>query len=136
LEGLAREDDGIFFGHLVHFTVFCYILWTFGIVRSNLVYFSPFGILYREKSGNPGIETYPRLCFQAFATPSCCPEVPRWTGRRGRVSGAKFVRNRFSGRKVPVSEISGTGVDLTVTMFCDQKTFREKFGNFILKNGF
>jgi hypothetical protein len=36
------EDDGIFYGHMVHFTVFCYILWTFGIVRGNLVYFSRF----------------------------------------------------------------------------------------------
>jgi hypothetical protein len=26
---------------------------TFCIVRVNLVYFSPFGILYQEKSGNP-----------------------------------------------------------------------------------
>jgi hypothetical protein len=41
-EGLAMEDVGIFYGHLVHFTVFCYILWTFGIVRGNLVYFSTF----------------------------------------------------------------------------------------------
>jgi hypothetical protein len=47
------EDVGIFYGHLVHVTVFCYILWTFGIVRGNLVYFSRFGILYQEKSGNP-----------------------------------------------------------------------------------
>jgi hypothetical protein len=30
-----------------------YILWTFGIVRGNMVYFSRFGILYQEKSGNP-----------------------------------------------------------------------------------
>jgi hypothetical protein len=44
-EGLAMEDDGIFYGHLVHFTV--YGLWTFGIVRGNLVYFSRFGILYQ-----------------------------------------------------------------------------------------
>jgi hypothetical protein len=36
------------------FTVFCYILWTLGIVRGNLVYFSRFGILYQAKSGNPG----------------------------------------------------------------------------------
>jgi hypothetical protein len=47
------EDGGIFYGHLVYFTVFCYILWTIGIVRGNLVYFSRFGILYQEKSGNP-----------------------------------------------------------------------------------
>jgi hypothetical protein len=25
LEGLAMEDVGIFYGHLVHFIVFCYI---------------------------------------------------------------------------------------------------------------
>jgi hypothetical protein len=53
LEGLAMEDVGIFYGHLVHFTVFCYILLTFGIVCGILVYFSRFGILYQEKSGNP-----------------------------------------------------------------------------------
>jgi hypothetical protein len=39
------EDAGIFYGHLVHFMVFCYILWTFGIACGNLVYFSRFGIL-------------------------------------------------------------------------------------------
>jgi hypothetical protein len=42
------EDVDIFYGHLVHFAVFCYILWTFGIVRGNLVYFSRFGILYQK----------------------------------------------------------------------------------------
>jgi hypothetical protein len=36
------EDVGIFYGHLVQFTAFCYILWTFGIVRGNLVYISQF----------------------------------------------------------------------------------------------
>jgi hypothetical protein len=40
LEGLAIEDVGIFYGHLVRFTVFCYILWTFGIVCGNFLYFS------------------------------------------------------------------------------------------------
>jgi hypothetical protein len=49
--------NGIFYGHSVHFTVFCYILRTFlvCIVCGNLVHiFFRFGILYREKSGNPG----------------------------------------------------------------------------------
>jgi hypothetical protein len=55
LVGLAIEDVGIFYGHLVHFTVFCYILLTFGIVSGNLVYFSRFGILYQEQSGNPNL---------------------------------------------------------------------------------
>jgi hypothetical protein len=44
------EVVGIFYGHLVHFTVFCYILWTFGIVRSNLVYFSPFWYFETKKN--------------------------------------------------------------------------------------
>jgi hypothetical protein len=48
------EDAGIFYRHLVHFTVFCYVLWIFGTVCRNLVYFSRFGILFEEKSGNPG----------------------------------------------------------------------------------
>jgi hypothetical protein len=48
------DDVGIFYGHLVHFTVFCYILWTFSIVRGNLVFF---GILSQEKSGNPATNT-------------------------------------------------------------------------------
>jgi hypothetical protein len=46
------EDVGIFYRHLDAFTVLCYMLWTFGIVRGN---FSRFGILYQEKSGNPGL---------------------------------------------------------------------------------
>jgi hypothetical protein len=33
--------------------VFCYIFWTFGIVRGNLVYFSRFGFLYQEKIWQP-----------------------------------------------------------------------------------
>jgi hypothetical protein len=31
LEGLAMEDVGIFYGHLVYITVILYILWPFGI---------------------------------------------------------------------------------------------------------
>jgi hypothetical protein len=53
------EDVAIFYGHLVHFTVFSYILATFCIVRGNLVYFSRFGILYQEKSGNPDLSFLP-----------------------------------------------------------------------------
>jgi hypothetical protein len=50
------DDDGIFYRHLVQFTVFCYILWTFGIVRGLWYIFPRYGILYQEKSGNPGRE--------------------------------------------------------------------------------
>jgi hypothetical protein len=63
LEALARKDVGIFIaifsvlrpkgtfcgGHLVHFVVIWYIL-------------SRFGILYREKSGNPGHRFIQTFC--------------------------------------------------------------------------
>jgi hypothetical protein len=45
---------GIFYGHLVYFTAIWYILLTFGIFCADLVYLSRSGMLYREKSGNPG----------------------------------------------------------------------------------
>jgi hypothetical protein len=46
---------GIFCGNLVYFTAIWYICWSFGtIFVGHLVYFSRFGILYQEKSGNPG----------------------------------------------------------------------------------
>jgi hypothetical protein len=58
LEGLALEDVDIFYGHLVHFTGFCYIFRTLGIFSGNLVYFSLFGILYQKNSGNPGVSMF------------------------------------------------------------------------------
>jgi hypothetical protein len=47
LDCLAMEDHGIFFGH------FCYILWTFGIVRGNLAYFYPFWYFVPRKIWQP-----------------------------------------------------------------------------------
>jgi hypothetical protein len=35
---------------MVHFTVFCYILWTFCIVRDNFVYFYPVLVFCTEKN--------------------------------------------------------------------------------------
>jgi hypothetical protein len=41
LAGFAMEDAGIFYGHLVHCTVFCYISWTIGTFRSHFgIFFS------------------------------------------------------------------------------------------------
>jgi hypothetical protein len=52
LEGLAMEGVGIFYGQSVYFTAPWYILWPYGIFFV-FVYFSHFGLLYQEKSGNP-----------------------------------------------------------------------------------
>jgi hypothetical protein len=53
LEGPAMEDVGIFYGQLVHFIVLCYTLWTFSIVRGNLVYFYPFWYFVPRKIWQP-----------------------------------------------------------------------------------
>jgi hypothetical protein len=42
LEGLAMENVGIFYVHLVYFTAIGKMLWSFGIFWGHLVYFSPF----------------------------------------------------------------------------------------------
>jgi hypothetical protein len=47
LEGLAMEGVGFLYGLL-------YILRSFGLFYGYWVYFSRFGMLYEEKSGNPG----------------------------------------------------------------------------------
>jgi hypothetical protein len=57
------RPDGIFCGHLVYFVAIWYILRPYGIFCGHLVYFMViwhifprFGMLYQEKSGNPGLE--------------------------------------------------------------------------------
>jgi hypothetical protein len=47
------DNLGIFYDHLVKFTVIVNILCPFGIFYGHLVFFTRFGILYQEKSGNP-----------------------------------------------------------------------------------
>jgi hypothetical protein len=51
------EDVSIFYGHLVRFMAIWYILRTFVIFYGNLVYFPRYGMLYKEKSGNPVLKT-------------------------------------------------------------------------------
>jgi hypothetical protein len=65
--GLAIEDIGIFYSHLVYFTVIWSILRSFGLFYGHLVYFTaiwsilwlfsiffPFWYVVPKKSGNPG----------------------------------------------------------------------------------
>jgi hypothetical protein len=46
---------------LFYFAIW-YILWPFGIFYGYLVYFSHFGRLFQEKSGNPGCAAEGRYC--------------------------------------------------------------------------
>jgi hypothetical protein len=70
------EDVGIFYADLVHFTAFCYMLWTFGIVRGNLVYFSPFWYFV------------PRKIWQPLS--SACPVQAFSQGRGNQLAGGLF----------------------------------------------
>jgi hypothetical protein len=47
------EDIGTFYGHLVQFTVFCYIFLTFVKVRGNWAYFIPFWYFVPRKIWQP-----------------------------------------------------------------------------------
>jgi hypothetical protein len=55
LEGLRIENGGIFYVHLEYFTIIWYILRPFGYVLVIWYIFPRFGIMWQEKSGNPGI---------------------------------------------------------------------------------
>jgi hypothetical protein len=46
------EDIGKIYDHMVLFTSIWYISWQFGKFYCYLVYFSHFGMLYKEESGN------------------------------------------------------------------------------------
>jgi hypothetical protein len=55
LEGLAMENLGIFYDHLVYLTAIWYILWSFGIFCGHLVHFSPFWYFVPRKIWQPTI---------------------------------------------------------------------------------
>jgi hypothetical protein len=53
LEGLAMEDVGTFYGHLVYFVVIWYILLPFGKFYGYLLTFSSLVFFYQEKIWQP-----------------------------------------------------------------------------------
>jgi hypothetical protein len=53
LGGLAMENLGVFYDHLVYFTAIGNILWPFGIFCGHLVYFSPFWYFVPRKIWQP-----------------------------------------------------------------------------------
>jgi hypothetical protein len=52
--GPRLENVETFYVHLLYLADVWDILWPFGTFRVNLVHFFVFGIVYQEKSGNPG----------------------------------------------------------------------------------
>jgi hypothetical protein len=54
----------VFHARLVFVLPIWYILRSFGIFVAMLVYFSQFGLLYQEKSGNPGRKIIKRKCVR------------------------------------------------------------------------
>jgi hypothetical protein len=65
------ENLGIYFDHLVCLTAIGNILWPFGIYCGHLVNFPRFGMLYLEKSGNPGSEIEMNSKFQISKMQFC-----------------------------------------------------------------
>jgi hypothetical protein len=54
LKGFGKENVGIFYAHLEYITAIWYILWSFGYFVVIWFILPRFGILWDEKSGNPG----------------------------------------------------------------------------------
>jgi hypothetical protein len=52
-EALEMENVGTFYDRLEYFTTIWYILWTFGIVCGQLVYFSRFGMFVARQIWQP-----------------------------------------------------------------------------------
>jgi hypothetical protein len=69
LESLATEDVAIFYGHLVYFTSYWYILRPIRRFCGHLVYFSRFGMAYQENSGNPAQDPWRRFIFKPMSWP-------------------------------------------------------------------
>jgi hypothetical protein len=53
LEGLGRENVGIFYDHSKYFKANLYNLWQFSIVCGHLIYFSQFGMFEPRKIWQP-----------------------------------------------------------------------------------
>jgi hypothetical protein len=83
---ILRPNGILFYGHLVHFVVIWYILWSFGTFGGHLVHFvviwyifPPFGTLYWEKSGNLAFVPQGYVCkvFGIRVTRWVCKKIAR-----------------------------------------------------------
>jgi hypothetical protein len=83
---------GIFCVHLVCFVAIWYILWPIHWYILGFLYtFSRFGMLYKEKSGNPGADTHFRQFRQNVGVSNYYPRVNLFKNRTKSCLGTKFV---------------------------------------------
>jgi hypothetical protein len=75
----------LFYDHFVYFTDIWYILWPFGIFYGYVVYFSRFGVLYQEQSGNTMYVATDEISVCELAETETCDETRKL--RRGRKQG-------------------------------------------------
>jgi hypothetical protein len=75
-----------------------YILWPFGIFYGYLVYFSRFGMLYQEKSGNPGTEASVLNRFSCLHTEKFAPIRAQFSWRLGTKTEAGSEDDYSRGR--------------------------------------
>jgi hypothetical protein len=148
------EDVGIFYGHSVHFTVLCYILWTFGVVRGNLVSFSPFWYFAPRKIwqpwSNPAVgqkilsRQTPPILLRDKLRKSSVWQFGRclFLSRLGRQSGAGFATFVLSKELVFGRQIWNAKFSMQImALFVSQSPpwfghilFRELFQIFLIKN--
>jgi hypothetical protein len=60
------------YGHLVYFVAIWSILWLFGIFMVIWYIFTRFCLLYKEKSGNPGLQPFPGFKDETFGSANYC----------------------------------------------------------------
>jgi hypothetical protein len=63
--GLAMDEFGILYGHLVYYKAMRYSLWQFGIFSYYLVHFFHFGMLHQRNLAT--------MQTRSFVSVSCCP---------------------------------------------------------------
>jgi hypothetical protein len=94
---------GMFCGHLVYFEAIWYSLWLLGI------YFSRFGMLHQDKSGNPGRVRWQDKCAERIRSGDRAMSA---LASKSETKGL-VVTNRSNPSTIGLGEISVAGFYLT-----------------------
>jgi hypothetical protein len=89
------ENVGLFYGHLEYITAIRYILWPFGELVVIWYIFHCFGILYQEKSGNPGLATGLKIQLSScLSAETSCRSFCSSTSAPQLTSSSSLTRSR------------------------------------------